>query len=356
MDMKHPLSIWIVLLLSGLPCSCVDEIALPVSEEGQGKLVVEGRAVKGSPSRVFVRLSRTAELSVHGVPTFVEDGDVRLQNRTGQNIALAHQNRGYYTAELTPDSPMDLQTGQSYQLQISLPDGSRYQSAWELLAEVPELDSISFSEVNKRILNDAGNIVTIPFVQYQITTSLVPAGHTTPSPLLWEAEGVFRLYESPTLLNPRICYITEPVGNGRTKVLSELSNDQVALIRYPILEREIDWHFATGYFLTLYQYSLSRDAAQYWSQVGQIIQRDGGLYEKPPGSIAGNISNADNPGEQVLGYFFASAVDTSRLLITPDELSVTFTSYCHPDYGDGGDVCFDCLQWPRSTLERPSYW
>jgi hypothetical protein len=354
--MKRQLSIWIMLLLSGLVCSCVDEIAFPASDGRQVKLVVEGRAVKGAPSRIFVQLSQTADLGVHSTPVFVEDADIRLRDRAGESTGLVHQSRGYYTAVLTPDSPVNLQAGQSYQLEITLSDGRRYQSAWEPLTAVPEMDSIGFTEIDKRTLTDAGNIVNEPFIEFQITTPLIPDGHTEPVPLLWEAEGVYKFHESQVLLFPRICYISERVDNGRVKVLSEPGNDQVALVRYPLLEKELTWRFATGYYLTLYQYSLSRSAGIYWSQVAQIIQRDGGLFETPPGAVPGNISNPDDPDEQVLGYFFASAVDTARLLVLPDELSHIIRGYCDPGFGESEAVCLDCLLWPRSTLERPAYW
>lgn len=353
--MKYRFSITI-LLISGLLWSCVDEIPLPEGEGQQHKLVVEGRAVKGSPSRVFVQLSRTADLSIQGVPSFIVEADVRLRNETGQSIPLFHQNRGYYEAELTPDSPIDLQTGQSYQLQITLPDESRYESDWEPLPPVPEIDSIGFTELNKRTVNDGGNIVTTPFVEYNITTPLVAEGQTEPTPLLWEAEAVFRLYESQTLLFPKFCYVSEVVANESIHVFSETTSGQSELARYPVLQNEIDWRYATGFYLTLYQYSLSRGAARYWSQVDQIIERDGGLYEKPPGPVTGNIRNLDDPDEPVLGYFFASAVDTSRQFIAPEDLSIAIPLYCETNFGEGGDVCFDCLRWPRSTTERPDYW
>lgn len=354
--MKHDSVIWVTLLLSSLACSCVDEIPLPDFDDRQSKLVVEGRAIKGTPSRVFVQLSRTTDLSIQDVPVLVEDGRIRLSNEAGQSIPLMHQGRGYYSAELTTGAPFDLQTGQSYRILIELPDGSRYRSAWEPLHPVPEPDSLGFTEVDKRVLNDAGNIVTQPYVQYLITTPLISEGYPEPVSLLWEAEAVFRLYESQTLLFPKFCYITEQVDNGRINVFSEMGSDQSALIRYPMVEREINWRFATGYYLTLYQYSLSQGAAQYWSQVSEIIRRDGGLFETPPGAVPSNISNPDNQAEQVLGYFFAGAVDTIRLLINPEELNSPLPLYCETELGDGNEACFDCLLWSNSTVQRPDYW
>ncbi len=354
--MKYLIASWTTVLLSGLLVSCVDEIPLPDYGAEQRKLVVEGRAIKGTPSRVFVQLSRTTDLSIQDAPVLVEDARVYLSNQAEEIIYLLHQGRGYYSAELTTDAPFDLQTGQSYQIQIELPDGSRYQSAWEPLHPVPEPDSLGFTEVDKRVLNDAGNIVTQPYAQYHITTPLIPEGYAVPVSLLWEAEAVFRLYESRTLLFPKFCFITEQVDNGRINVFSEMSSDQTTLVRYPMVEKEINWRFATGYYLTLYQYSLSRGAAQYWSRVSEVLQRDGGLFETPPGAIPSNISNPDNQEEQVLGYFFAGAVDTIRLLINPEELSRPLPLYCETELGDENEACFDCLLWNNSTRQRPDYW
>jgi hypothetical protein len=87
-----------------------------------------------------------------------------------------------------------------------------------------------------------------------------------------------------------------------------------------------------GYSLLINQYSMSEAAYSYWDQLRINSSEQGGLYEKQPLSIRGNIHNNTNPDQVVLGFFSASSVKSKRIFVSDIEnLALDFTTYCAPD-------------------------
>jgi hypothetical protein len=86
-----------------------------------------------------------------------------------------------------------------------------------------------------------------------------------------------------------------------------------------------------GYSLLINQYALSEAAYSYWDQLRINSSEQGGLYEKQPLSIVGNLHNNTNPEQEVLGFFSASSVKSRRLFIGPvNDLRFDYIEFCSP--------------------------
>jgi hypothetical protein len=131
------------------------------------------------------------------------------------------------------------------------------------------------------------------------------------------------------------------------------------------------------YGILVKQYAISRDFYIYFKRIRESNEETGGIYEKTPAQIFGNISCCIGD-EKALGYFMASAEKTKRIIITPAEHSVAKgTAYANcgwtsspPRYGtmilygtyDNGTVnvwsdnyyCTDCRV--RGTDIKPDFW
>jgi hypothetical protein len=108
----------------------------------------------------------------------------------------------------------------------------------------------------------------------------------------------------------------------------------------------------------------------------------GGLYEKQPLSITGNLHKPADPEQEVLGFFSASSVRSKRIFIQEVEnLEILYGGYCTPvplkyglreispsDYpaflmGDEGTFytillsrdCVDCLYYGGTNI-KPGFW
>jgi hypothetical protein len=61
------------------------------------------------------------------------------------------------------------------------------------------------------------------------------------------------------------------------------------------------------------QHAISKHAFKYWNELQSQTTSGGGLYDTQPYSSTGNIYNVDDPAEKVLGYFYATQLQESRL-------------------------------------------
>jgi hypothetical protein len=103
-----------------------------------------------------------------------------------------------------------------------------------------------------------------------------------------------------------------------------------------------------GYSLLINQFALSESAYSYWDQLRINSSEQGGLYEKQPLSIEGNLHNNTNPDQAVLGFFSASSVKSRRIFISNiDDLPFDFSNYCTPDtLRVGGLLLIDPSEYP----------
>jgi hypothetical protein len=138
-----------------------------------------------------------------------------------------------------------------------------------------------------------------------------------------------------------------------------------------------------GYSLLINQFALSEAAFSFWDELRINSSEQGGLYEKQPLSIAGNLHNITNPDQEVLGFFSASSVKSRRIFVNPvTDFEFHLISYCRPDtlrYGglgairpsqypaflEGNEVtyylirlgqyCVDCTSF-GGTPFKPDFW
>jgi hypothetical protein len=60
----------------------------------------------------------------------------------------------------------------------------------------------------------------------------------------------------------------------------------------------IEKHFFNGH-----QYTLTKEAYEYWEKVTNLANPSGDIFDIPPAPLPGNIYNVNNPEEIVLGVF-----------------------------------------------------
>ncbi len=82
------------------------------------------------------------------------------------------------------------------------------------------------------------------------------------------------------------------------------------------------------YSILVEQKSLSKEGYEYWSVLKRNSDETGGLFGAQPSDMRGNIVNADNPEEVVLGYINVSTKESFRLYISSDELDIYEPKKC----------------------------
>lgn len=180
-----------------------------------------------------------------------------------------------------------------------------------------------------------------------------------------------------------ICYKTEPV-----KELFSVSTQYVdnVYLKYPLnFVDNTTQRLYFKYSLLTKQYSITKEAYDYWQLLMANSQESGGLFDKQPADIRGNVYCVDDEDEKVLGYFGVSSVNTKRIFVDKPAIDFTDDLFCTqvllemptpiysstPDewpyyvapvpYGESGGIwvapfeCFDC-RLSGGSIVKPDFW
>ena len=310
---------------------------------------------------------------------------VQVVDDKGSAVAYTEQNPGVYTAYLDKDF---LRINKAYQLHVITPDGKEYLSEFDSLLACPPIDKLYY-EKERRETAEPGNIEN----GLQFFVDVKNSGNQSGN-FLWKLEETFEYtasyriqytwdgYELEDFKQPYSlyrCYITQPIQELHAASTRYLANNE--LKKYPITyvsnESNRLW---IKYSLLAQQHSLSDNAFLYWDKLKTQLTGRGGLYETQPYTSDGNVFNVDDPGEKVLGFFYASQVKETRIMVeqpfsfrrvycrldtidSPLELSLGYyylvslneMTESGPPYGYSSLNCFDCTLSGGSTTP-PDYW
>jgi hypothetical protein len=107
--------------------------------------------------------------------------------------------------------------------------------------------------------------------------------------------------------------------------------------------------FEVLYSILVTQLAVSEGAYSYWDQVRINSTEQGGLYEKQPLDIQGNLTNISNPDNEVLGYFYSATGSTKRFFFKDiKDLELLYLKPCVESVLDpyGGWMDFDPIEYP----------
>jgi len=322
------------MLVTMLP-SCIVPYDPHVEAKNINKFVVSGQVTDNTDYQT-VSISKASSI---GDPEYIPVSGcyIRIFDDKGNEFDMQEAGSGTYRVQIDKSY---LIPGISFKVEIHTSDGIDIESDFDQMNECPVVDSVyfvrkEFSSNNLgQITNglqffvdlNAGNINTHFFRWEAIETWEYHA----PYPREWYYDGTIH-HISPPDSSRMICWSTELVKNIYT-----LSTVGLVQNRYTMLPLQfVDNHTARlmyGYSLLINQFALSEAAYSYWDQLRINSSEQGGLYEKQPLSIVGNLHNNTNPDQVVLGFFSASSVKARRIFISKvDNLPFDFSDYCSPD-------------------------
>ena len=228
--------------------------------------------------------------------------------------------------------------GTSYKVSVVIPGGDKLESGFDKMSKCPPLDSVYYMlkdvptpdrTITRRImqfyvdLDAAGDYSR--YYKWEIEeTWEYHAGH----PLEWYYDGTFHQVDPPDYSN-QVCWITLPVKNVFT--VSTMNAGGNIYRQYPL-------HYIDGttprlgylYSMLVRQLSLSEGAYNYWEQMRINSNEQGGLYEKQPIDIKGNVQDLSHPEKTVLGYFYAASESDRRYFYHDIAgLDLDFTNSCY---------------------------
>lgn len=376
----------VILLITVLITTCVEPFT-PDIKESQELLVVEG-LLTDQPGYHYIYVSRSSPFND---PELLPEEQclVMVVDDKGNSYLFNEQEPGEYSCWMTSNQLIE---GTAYKLIIHTAKGKVYESDYELLqSRCPLIDSIYF-EIENRETSDPER--PMQGIQFYID---LEAGEDQPRNYRWELAETWKYYAAHYIQyyfdgalhhmpDPMLyykCWYTGRINNIYTMSTKQMLSNEIRKYPFNYVSNRTN-RLRIRYSLLVRQYTLSDDAFAYWDQMRRQNQEGGGLYEKQPSQIQGNIYNIDDPDEKVLGYFNVSSSTEKRIYVDdinefsfpgPDCILDTImrlseipdymfypvymislsTMGSGPPYGIGNGMCFDCTTGGGTNV-KPDFW
>ncbi len=288
--------------------SCETEITDFKTENLSDAVVVYGE-MTNQAGPYTVRLNYTSGYSPFDATQFqgesIPGADVRILEESGSAIVLKEIQKGMYQ---TPAS-FQGQVGKKYRLKIMTPDGLDIASSWQVLSAPTELKTLNSKYVNAGKVED---------MYFEMQASLQDTRGSDDYYFIKRQDFIQFLTTCPTPPAP-----PAPVPICYSKCWQAVQNTQPILMDDAFLDgREIKVPLAaipyddfTEWFVQLEVYHVDKATHQYWKRQEDQRTLGGGIFDKVPAQIIGNLTCLNNPDRQVLGYFMVAGKTKKRVLV-----------------------------------------
>lgn len=313
-----------------LSVSCID----PVPPEFQfidELIIIEGFA-SSAPSASSVVINRTsAEFGIYR-NLFQEGAQVTFENLdSGEIVDLQEQSDVY-----VPPTDFLVTPGSTWQLNVVLSDGTRYQSPPEKVIPSVLISDISATfEKDLLFREDSGKFVPGHAIAVSFDEPAEDKNY-----YLWRFRsfenlilckicdnGIFRNGECQSNpapepgISPRAAYYTYGCETGcwtiRSNESVEILEDEFingfSVNDYPAAK--VPLYTNENILVSLEQVSLSFDAYQYYRRLKDIVDNNGNFDAPPPAAVIGNLFNPSDDNEIVLGRFTAASNSNATIFI-----------------------------------------
>jgi hypothetical protein len=134
----------------------------------------------------------------------------------------------------------------------------------------------------------------------------------------------------PDSLDDRQCWITGHVNAIYTLDAANTTSSSYTHMPLHFVSNETQ-RLSYGYSLMVKQHAMDEPAFRYWDELKKNSHNQKGLYDRLPSITPSNISNVDDPHEQILGFFGVSGVTEKRVFIKEVEGLLKYdVRFCFP--------------------------
>ncbi|HLN53573.1 MAG TPA: DUF4249 domain-containing protein [Lentimicrobium sp.] len=323
---------FILVVLASL-VSCIKEYDPVIVAEDAKKLVVSGSILDNQQVQI-INISRTAQIEA---PEYIPvlNCQVSAIDNSGNSFIFTDMANGNYACHIEPSY---LTPGTKWKVQIITPESETIVSDDEEMTSNSGVDSVYYEREDIesnipgdftkgiRFLVDVNNSVSDSrYYKWELTETWE---YHADYPVIWWYDGEVHMKWPPDS-SMMFCWNTQKVPYIYTLTTEQLSDNKFKKLPLHFVDN-ISPRLVHLYSLLTVQYSLTRSAYIYWDQLKTNSQEQGGLYDKQPLAIKGNLHNITNPDEEVLGYFFASSVKEKRIFVSNvPGLELEFTTLCN---------------------------
>ena len=340
--------------------SCIEEYKPILEIKDIEKYVVYGN-ISDQEGYQTINISTTSNTeNPQYIP--ISGCDVIISDDLGNIFQLEELNPGEYRVWIDQEY---LNVGKSYKIDITTPAGIEISSDYDTIPDCADIDSVYYIREDIPTTNLDKPIQGIQFYtdfngsdhhsKYYMYSIEETWEYHARYPKMWLLEGAVYFSEVLTEIDPPdystfYCWKTQMVSDVFVLSTNNLSENKYS--KFPLhYVKNTTEKLAYGYSVLIKRYALSEPAYYYWTKIKNNIINDGGLYEKQPELIKGNLYNLTNSNQEVLGYFFASSNKTKRTFVeTIEDLELTYTDMC-----DVHEFATDRILLSVPAYARPAY-
>lgn len=300
-----------------LPFSCIDKLEF-LEDKQEVQLVIYGLLTDVNERQV-VTVSETSAIGLR--PMEIRDARVSLLTASGDRFRYVPSGLGEYFLE-----GFAALEGESYAIEVILED-KVYRSNYEKIPELLADDVISF-EFNKEPFRTES-----PESVFTVNSETTLPNSTDPIYLRWMVEETYfwpLVYLPGTGFPPPPpppCFISDVIEPNRLN-LFDGSGSSTRKGNFALAKRLVDNSFLYPFFVSVKQLSINREAYEYWKKIETVINNQGSLFDIPPASVHGNISNVEDQNERVLGYFEVAKTKVTRIYTTRADVPFSLVDPC----------------------------
>jgi hypothetical protein len=345
---RNKFSFFLVLLLF-IQTSCIKRFDPEIQNTDAVKFVVTGQVNKGDDVQ---RVNISTSSQVSNPRLFPVAGcNVKIIDDKGNSYMATDVQNGNYEIYI-PQS--ELSVGSSFKVDIVVLGGANLVSDFDQIHDGPEIDTVYYQLEQLPVEKYKPEIDGIRFYLDLDAKAFTTRYFRWEATETWEYKA--KLASSGS--TKKICWSTAPIKSIYLVSTKNLTQNKYYQFPLHFIDNMSSPRLSFGYSLLVRQYAMSEASYTYWQKIQENSTEQGGLYEKQPLAIKGNIRNISDPNQIVLGYFSANTVKSKRIFVQNVKgLPVLYVD-CEPEADPmvkPDPRCFNCLL-SGGTNVKPSFW
>jgi hypothetical protein len=329
--------IFVFFVLSG----CIEPYVPKIEGSADEVYVVTGEVVN-LPGYQSLSVSRASSISD---PKYMPLSNclIVIEDDKGNSFTMEEYETGKYRVWMDQN---ELIPGNSYRVRLKTPSGEEIQSDFDRMPNPSVIDSIYFERKDAYQKNTGLPLKGLQFYidfhsddtenRYFRWVADETWEHHAPLPMEYYYDGASHRIRPPDYTY-NICWTTKPDEHIFTLSTFNLVSNSYKMFPLQYVDNTTN-KLLIKYSAMISQYALSHAAFVFWEQLRINSDEQGGLYEKQPLPVEGNLHNLSNTGNKVIGFFGASSVAQKRIFADGiSDMDITDGSFCSPEeLGMGG--------------------
>lgn len=305
---------WLLVLV----VSCIESFVPEIDEELTGQTVVLGE-VTSDAGYQYLRITLSSPIDNPSNQP-LSDCSVIIEDDLGHSFQGEEYSPGNYRVWI---DGIYLVVGTAYRTRIITSTGELLVSDFEVMPAGPPVDSVFYERID---FNDLKPGEDYPGYQFYANLKAIESDsrfyrwsleetyqYEVPYPLQDYYDGQIRHLSIPDY-SRKVCWKTTRLGDIITLSTNGLADNEYNRLPLNFVDNT-SARLYEGYSLLVSQFALSERAYNFWEKLRVNLEQQGGLYEKQPLRVEGNLSSITYPNRRILGYFGASSVSRKRLFI-----------------------------------------